>query len=330
MERAMGALNRQSSAAVDRSTPERLARARIGWSVALLRVIFPRFGCATILIFAAAFKTYELVRNPAVGFVYGSRWLQSGLIEYECVLAAWLLSGYRPILCRRVSLVTFMGFGCYSLYLALSGTASCGCFGQLRITPWMAFVLDTVLVMLLWQWNPFLGGGTWRFEDGPLRPQRIPSILRAMASVALVGVPMFAIAAWGRNTAVIDEKSLVNQDVVVLEPDQWVGKRFPLFNYIDIGKSLSTGSWVLVFYRHDCPKCHEAIPKYERLARQLRESGQPVHVALIQIPPYGSLESVASMVCWRGNLDEHKEWFMITPSEVRITDGQVTATSSEK
>ena len=147
----------------------------------------PPFGCAAILIIAATLKTHELVTNPALGVLYGSRWPHAGLIEYECILAGWLLSGFRPAWCRGVSLVSFAGFCCYSLYLALSGTASCGCFGQVRVNPSLTFTLDAGLLVLLWRWRPSLGGASWGFGAGPARPARTASSLQIATGLAIMG-----------------------------------------------------------------------------------------------------------------------------------------------
>jgi thiol-disulfide isomerase/thioredoxin len=314
-------------AIVDGKTREQLQPVGQSWSV-MVRGILARFGCAAILIIAATLKTHQLIANPALGVLYGSRWLHAGLIEYECILAVWLLSGLRPAWCRGVLLVSFAGFGCYSLYLALSGTESCGCFGQVRVNPWLTFTLDAGLVVLLWQWSPHCGGGSWGFGVGLTRPGRMPSSFRMTAGLAVLVVPVLAIVGWGSGTEATDADSVATQNLVVLEPEKWIGKRFSLFEYIDIGERLSTGSWVLVFYHHDCSKCQEAIPKYERLAQELKESGQAIQVALIQVPPYGTLGLVENQIRWRGRLSNRKEWFVITPYEVRLTDGQVTAVST--
>jgi thiol-disulfide isomerase/thioredoxin len=315
---------------VDRRTQEQPQPVEPNRSAAL-RGILPRLGCAVILIIAATLKTHQLIANPGLGALYGSRWLQVGLIEYECIVAVWLMSGFRPTWCRGVSLITFAGFGCYSLYLALSGTTSCGCFGQVHVNPWWAFTLDGVLVLLLWQWNPyFVTGSSWRFGAGLAYLGRMPTLFRVAAGLTVLGVPIVAITGWGRGTAATDAESLANQELVVLEPEQWIGKRFPLFEYIDIGEHLATGSWVLVFYHSDCAKCQEATPKYERLAEELKEAGDAVQVALIEVPPYGTMELVANRIRWRGRLTERKEWFIMTPTEVRITDGQVTTVPTKR
>jgi len=316
-------------AMVDGRVPERPHPVELSWS-ALLRGIVPRFGCAAILIIAVALKTHELVTHPAPALLHGSRWLTTGLVEYEYILAVWLLSGFRPSWCRRVSLATFAGFGCYALYQAMSGAASCGCFGHVRVNPWLTLTLDAGLAVLLWRWDPYLGGACRELSAGLALWTRIPSSFRIAMGLAILGVPTLAIAGWGGGTRATIEESLANERLVVLEPEQWIGKRFPLFDYIDIGEYLATGSWILVIYHHDCPKCREAIGKYARLAHDSKQADQDVQVALIQVPPYGTIGPIANPIRWRGKLSDRKEWFVITPSEVRITHGQVTAASSRK
>ena len=49
-----------------------------------------------------------------------------------------------------------------------------------------------------------------------------------------------------------------------LEPEKWVGKRFPLLRYLKIDADLSQGEWTIMFHRHDCSECRRAVPKYVR------------------------------------------------------------------
>src|SRR5207247_2154564 len=80
-----------------------------------------------------------------------------------------------------------------------------------------------------------------------------------------------------------------NAAIVLLEPDKWVGKSAPLLKYIDIGNELAVGSWLVVLYHYDCPKCQEAFPRYESMARNF----DGMRVALIAVPPYGDADSTS-------------------------------------
>ncbi|KPL25101.1 MAG: hypothetical protein AMJ75_01985 [Phycisphaerae bacterium SM1_79] len=59
----------------------------------------------------------------------------------------------------------------------------------------------------------------------------------------------------------------------MLEPETWVGEKLPILEYIDIADQVEKGSWLLLFFRHDCPDCAAAIPKYEQIAQDLLARG---------------------------------------------------------
>lgn len=79
-----------------------------------------RFGCAAVLLTAATLKAYELATDPALGVLYGARWFQVVLVQYEYILAIWLLSGLSAAHCRRIALLTFIGFAGVSAYLGFT------------------------------------------------------------------------------------------------------------------------------------------------------------------------------------------------------------------
>jgi len=108
--------------------------------------------------------------------------------------------------------------------------------------------------------------------------------------------------------------------IVVLEPEKWVGKRFPLLDYIDIGDKLKEGKWLVMLYHHNCPNCREAIHGLRLLAEQAG-----VHsVAMIEMPPYlkspsgfGSRE----VTLLHGRLSDRHKWFAETPFVLTLQDG---------
>jgi hypothetical protein len=110
--------------------------------------------------------------------------------------------------------------------------------------------------------------------------------------------------------------------IVLLEPEKWVGKPAPILKYIDIGKELAMGTWFVVLYHYDCPKCQEALPRYESMAR----NSQNTRVALIAVPPYGDVEFAPvppESACRVGFLQPAQRWFVTTPAEIILRDGMV-------
>jgi hypothetical protein len=109
----------------------------------------------------------------------------------------------------------------------------------------------------------------------------------------------------------------------VLEPESWVGKKLPILEHIDIAESFEKGTWLILFHRHDCHDCAEAVPRYEQMARDLAGSEDILRMALIEIPPYGRGHVDENSPCVLGRLADTKEWFVTTPAVALLANGQV-------
>lgn len=271
----------------------------------------PRFLCASVLLVAASLKGYALATDPAHGVLYGSRWLQYVLVEYEVLLAAWLLSGFAQAACRKVALATFAGFGCYALYLAVTGAVSCGCFGAAEMNPWWTFALDCVVFLLVWRWMPTTS------------VSRVTRLAGVVALPIAVGIALAIIVAAQPRAAIADGIT-TSGSTVLLEPEKWVGKPFPLFAYIDIGERLRHGSWELLIYRHDCAKCQEAI------ASLATDTASQSSLVLVEIPPFSAKpRSLDNLAFLEGQLENGRRWLVSAPVYVSIDNGRVVSVSSD-
>ncbi len=77
-----------------------------------------------------------------------------------------------------------------------------------------------------------------------------------------------------------------------------------------------------MLYRHDCEDCHEAIPLYDEMAREMA-GDESIRFAFIEIPPYGPEHDDAipsDTPALTGKLDSSKEWYNITTPLVVVTD----------
>jgi hypothetical protein len=285
-----------------------------GWFGDLLtRGTVARLGCATLLFAAAVLKVYQLATDPALGVLYGFRWLQVGLVQYEYVLAVWMLSGLFGIYCRNVALLTFTGFACVAAYLGLTDAESCGCFGQVHVNPWFMLGIDVVAVLSISRWLPRVSqGATWNSAfPGPI----VGAVFVAgLAAPAIAAIAPYQFTATGGAT---------DEEIVLLEPEKWIGGRFPLFHEIDIGPRLARGSWVIVLFQHTCSHCQAILPRYEQLAKLHADGPGAFRIALIEVPPHDPNEPSPSALCELGRLNGEKEWFVATPAEILLRDGQV-------
>ena len=312
-----------------------------------------RLVVALLLLTAAALKGYDLASGPVVGSgLLESRWLLIGVVEMEILFGLWLLANIWPKLTWTVALVCFSLFTCVSLYKALSGYATCGCFGRVPVNPWYTTTLDLGIVLALLRWRPRglsrAGNGYWfnlcEAPGGPSR-QIVPVPLsgfrfpaRAVGVVAawlVVGLPAAYAMTTYTPTTLSDAGDVIgNGKVVVLEPDKWIGKRFPLLDYIDIGDRLQRGTWLVVLYQHDCPDCCEVSSFF---AQSAALSGNPLgqdrnlRISLVQIPPYGDAQgtgfadhkgqrALGRLV--EGRLSRDHDWFVQAPVAILVTNGK--------
>lgn len=234
------------------------------------------------------------------------------------MLSLWLLTGIFRRPAWAVALVCFTLFSCVTLYQVISGKSSCGCFGKVPISPHAMFVVDVTAVTMLLL----------------LRPRRRafsfigvhPAWLAVLGSLYLVvAIPSaVAMAAFSPSTLNTKGELMGDSPIVVLEPDKWMGEPCPILNYIDIGKRLAEGKWLVVLYHHDCPNCQEELPKYERLARRTAQQVDARQVALIQMPPYADDVAVTlrrQSSCVHGHLNDKRDWFASTPLVLFTVDG---------
>jgi hypothetical protein len=111
-----------------------------------LRVVLGLF-----LLGAAGLKIHGLFSGSSVrDSLLSSPRLQVATIEVELLLGAWLLSGWWPVGAWTAALGFFSTVAGVSLYLALVGQTSCGCFGTVAVNPWATLGIDvTALTVLL-------------------------------------------------------------------------------------------------------------------------------------------------------------------------------------
>lgn len=109
----------------------------------------------SVLLVAAGLKAHALWTDPIppLSLFSSPRW-QLALLEVEALVGLWLVIGWSPLGAWLVGFVAFGLLGLVSLYLALLGESSCGCFGKVAVSPWVTFVGNVVAAATLWRWRP--------------------------------------------------------------------------------------------------------------------------------------------------------------------------------
>ena len=285
---------------------------------------FVRVLLGAILLTAAVLKTIQLSTEPTPELgLTTSRWFLILVVEFEILLGLCLIRGVAKPQVWLVTLACFSVFACATFYKALSGEASCGCFGSVEVNPWYTLVLDVSAVVALVRWRPDLSNLLWKVE----RPSFASQGAMLLSTWCVIG----AIAAWGMLSYEpvglgADGEFIGVGGIVILEPELWIDKPFPLLPHIDIGDNLQDGEWVVLLYHHDCPHCQDVLPEYEQIADSRNVATSLVEVALIEVPPFG-VEDIFSLneSAEHGKLSEEKDWFVQTPVEIRLAQGTVVS-----
>jgi hypothetical protein len=273
-----------------------------------------------LLLTAAGLKGYQLATEPSLGTGFlDSRWLLTATVEFELLFGLWLLANLWPKLSWAAAMGCFSLFACVSLYKALSGDATCGCFGRVPVNPWWTAVLDLVVVLSFLRWQP--KGQDWLFFVH-FKEFGLPTV--AVLSIWLVLGLAVAFAIGTYTAATLSEAGDVvgNGRMVVLTPERWLGKRFPLLDYIAASDQLKRGNWFVLLYHHDCPTCRGAIGDLPRILSRLGAK----QVALIELPPYGDeieAHDFKGITLTDKQLDNAREWFVESPVGLLIGEGVV-------
>ena len=288
------------------------------------RIVRLAFGL--LLLVAAALKGHQLATAPVPeADLLTSRWFLIALVECELALGLWFLSGWRPSLIRLAGMSCFVLFGSIAVYKAVQGAESCGCFGRVAINPWWTALIDLSAALAFALFRPAKDSVPINASD---RTNLLFHKWVVCCLFVLFGIPAgWAMATFSPNH-IGDDGFLGDGQIVVLEPKEWIGKPFPLTAHIDLGEQLKSGVWKVLLYHHDCPKCQEAIAKWEHAASTDDPIGT-LRIALIEMPPYGSLPHATSSPdrLFYGRLSESREWFVTAPVEIDLRDGTVTNVS---
>lgn len=283
-----------------------------------------RYVLGAILLVAAGLKAHELAMEPQVSAgVLEARWLLIAVVEGEILFGIWLVAGTYGRWSWAVATTCFAVFACVSVYKALSGETSCGCFGRFAVNPWYTLVLDVCAVAALARWRP-------KRVDEQMAVRWSPRFAVIVVVWVAVAIPAAVVMAGPKEVRLQGaDESLGDDAVVVLEAERWIGKRFPLSAYVRTQVDLRKGTWTILLYRHDCADCEKAIARLVR-AGIGRDSG---NVLLVEVPPFGDLSGDIRVIAGTlpsGRLIESKEWFVITPVTIKLRDGVVVSVDSNR
>lgn len=268
-----------------------------------------------VLLFAAVSKVYQLNTEPLLeAGILSSRWVLVSVVEFEILLGFWLLSGLYANAARYVAICSFVIFSGTSLYLAGTGQSSCGCFGGVSINPWKIAALDVAAVIGLLYFKPQPNIGRSRHSS-----RAIVAILGVTVGLAVLVLPQALIPSRQLEDGFVAGPGRI----MVLRPEQWVGRPFPLLPYVITAQDVSRGNWLILLFHPGCPKCQHVI---QHLSEYKLADWPDERVMLVEVPPYSTETekfNQKDLQYEMGRLEEGWDWFVQTPALLRLANAKV-------
>jgi len=284
---------------------------------------------ALVLLLAAGLKAIQLFgRSDLIQHSpFHNRLILGGFIEVELLLSAWLAAGGWPRLRFLVALGCFAIFTGVSLGEAARALPSCGCFGNVKVSPLITAAFDAAAVAGLWLTRPRVGHAV---DSLPSR-NRFAAVAAVAALLSAALWAGYFVKEWG---AAADSPTSATGDLVILEPASWVGQQLALIDNIDGGEVLRHGRWLVVLYHSDCDTCRAAVPEYAALAGSDAANRDGERVAFVAMPPLADAADDLASPSERYlhlKLRPDHDWFATTPVVVAIEEGKVVwAAEGEK
>ena len=268
-----------------------------------------------VLLAASVLKIHQLLTEPIISKGFWESW-EFFLIQIplELGLGIWLVCGLFRKAGWLLGLIAFGGFIGVTLYKGLSGAESCGCFGMVKVNPWITLsAIDIPIFILLAIFRP---------KDKKLLPPPWPKAAHFFS----IAIPTFILLPMIEYILITNKPPMKSNKYEVVDTKQWANEAiWPMLEYTDIKQQLQTGVWVVLLYHYDCPDCAQAIPKYEEMYKSLKGNENAINFAFIEMPPYGRADQQlvghnSKVVC--GKLSDVKKWFLQTPVVVVLHNGE--------
>lgn len=268
-------------------------------------------GLGLLIIVATGFKLFDIYSRPMPAFgMVGVL----ALICFEVSFGTWLLFGVRSAWTLRAAIACFAVFASVSGYKYLAGASSCGCFGTLQVNPAITFVVDAVAVVMLFLCRK----GVEKASEARLS-ETFPFVGSVAISLSLLSV---VIAIYGQSRFVRSDSSMTALgDLVVLEPETWIGKRWPLLAEPGVPHELADGTWDVLLFRHDCHVCHDVMVELSQILSVQLEARRITLIGIDEPREDELVNGLRNLGCLLGRLPQDREWFATTPLRLRLKDG---------
>jgi hypothetical protein len=299
--------------------------------------LFLRILIAAVLLAAAGLKARYLTVTPNLEHgLLDAKWLNQFAVLLELSLGIWLLSGLLQKTAWLVSLVLFTLFVGISFYkAAILQETSCGCFGAVQMNPWVTMTLDMVIVGLLAIFRPNGMIFHWRIFFQEFTGLKFGRRFFVIVGIWLVVALPVTYAMMSVNFVTLTPDSVLtgHEKSITLEPMNWMGKNFPLFEHIVWENNvppdeLKNGDWKVLLYHVDCQNCQKVLAEIETQSR--RQSFEKL--IIIEVPgkerELRNIHGNRNYGKW-GRLRDQTEWFVQTPLVLELKNGRVSSVDTQ-
>ncbi len=251
-------------------------------------------------------------------------------IAAELIVAAAMV--LLPSLARWIGVAMLTAFLPVLIGDLALGASSCGCFGAVKVNPWVTLVTDvTFLAVLL-----FLGGREPKLALTSTVPTWRVVALGVVAVLAVAisfGLPSSAdngngVQSESHAQAATDSSfaaALPREGYYLPVYQDWFGKKFrdlEIAAWITtLPEDLDEGVQYVMFYRKDCEHCHALMELHF-------STTLPAPTLAVAVPertgfPTENVQPFSCAGCRQAELPKGIDWFLQTPVLVRLGDGVV-------
>jgi hypothetical protein len=249
-------------------------------------------------------------------------------IAAELIVAAVMI--ILPPLARWIGVAMLLTFVPVLIGDLVLGASSCGCFGAIKVSPWVTLVTDITFLfglLVLGRREPRLA----LTAELPTSRVLIVGIWSLVSVVVAFGLSAPVPSAEGDTR---DGSSVIGGGAAPPLPadgyympqyEQWLGQDFvglEITSWIaNLSEDIDLGLQYVIFYRLDCEHCHELMERY--FSGPLDQPTTAVAVPERDGFPTENLQPFECSDCRMAELPVGIDWFLQTPVLVRLMDGVV-------
>ncbi|MDR2440617.1 MAG: hypothetical protein LBE12_14745 [Planctomycetaceae bacterium] len=293
-----------------------------------------RFVIVMILLTAAGLKAYQLATVPLPSVIQGSfftplfglfnnRDLLMITVIGEILFGLILIANIQRSWSWLLSIFAFSIFAIVSFMKGLSGEGSCGCFGNITVNPWITMIFDMFIIVLLGIFRERL---TFDFKFSNHEKHRLIAVL--FIWFILIIPILWAMLSFKEQVHAVLGTEFTGADgrvTIMLEPEKWIGKEFPLWDYVDEkAKEVRQGDWLIVIGSKNCDECRKLIGKLK--------TKDTIALALLELDDgtadTNKRESYPH-ISVQGRLRTENNWVILTPSLIQCRNGICIAVGEE-